>query len=202
MAATNALLAFGGMTSAGGDGAEECFFERAPDRAVAGAIDDPEFYDLVLEQPQGPTCASLGRLGTGQGNQLGLLLAVENPSNGWHRARLAAQHRLEAVLHQLLARSVNHGWAGLQSFDDPVVAPAFATFRDISLQQNPRLQYQSRRALSFPDQRFKPFAFLAAQPHHILLYQNLLRSHDCLPRQSQATISELLNPFKLVEAGD
>src|SRR5260370_6799552 len=31
---------------------------------------------------QGPACASLGRLGTGQGNQLGLLLAVKNPSNG------------------------------------------------------------------------------------------------------------------------
>src|SRR6266567_4786735 len=42
------------MTSAGGDGAEECFFERAPDRAVAGTIDNAEFYDLVLQQPQGP----------------------------------------------------------------------------------------------------------------------------------------------------
>src|SRR6516225_6644802 len=39
---TNALLAFGGMTSTGGDGAEECFFERAPDRAVAGMIDNAE----------------------------------------------------------------------------------------------------------------------------------------------------------------
>jgi hypothetical protein len=42
------------------------------------------------------------------------------------RAPLAAQHRLEGVLYQLLARSVNHGWACLQSFDDPVVAPPFA----------------------------------------------------------------------------
>src|SRR5262249_35240358 len=76
--------------SAGGDGAEECFFERAPDRAVAGTIDNAEFYDLVLQQPQGPACASFGRLGTGQGNQLGLLLAVKNPSNGRHRARLGS----------------------------------------------------------------------------------------------------------------
>src|SRR5262249_26025428 len=167
--------------------AEECFFERAPDRAVAGTIDNAEFYDPVLQQPQGPACASLGRLGTGQGNQLGLLLAVKNPSNGRHRARLAAQHGLEAFFHQLFAHLVNHGWAGFQSFDDPVVAPPFASFRDISLQQDPRLQYPARRALSFPNQRFKPFAFLAAQPHNILLYRNLLRSHDCLPRQSLAT---------------
>src|SRR5438876_4107080 len=140
------------------------FFERAPDRAVAGTIDNAEFYDLVLQQPQGPACASFGRLGTGQGNQLGLLLAVKNPSNGRHRARLAAQHRLEAFFHQLFAHPVNHGWAGFQSFDDPVVAPSFASFRDIGLQQDPRLQYPARRALSFPNQRFKPFAFLAAQP--------------------------------------
>src|SRR6266566_4301142 len=137
--------------------------QRAPDRAVAGTIDNAEFYDLVLQQPQGPACASLGRLGTGQGNQLGLLLAVKNPSNGRHRARLAAQHGLEAFFHQLFAHPVNHGWAGFQSFDDPVVA------------------------LPFPNQGFKPFAFLAAQPHNILLYRNLLRSHDCLPRQSLAT---------------
>src|SRR5262249_32384213 len=116
--------------SAGGDGAEECFFERAPDRAVAGTIDNAEFYDLVLQQPQGPACSSLGRLGTGQGNQLGLLLAVKNPSNARHRARLAAQHGLEAFFHQLFAHPINHGWAGFQSFDDPVVAPPFASFRD------------------------------------------------------------------------
>src|SRR5256712_7536991 len=113
------------------------FFARAPDRAVAGTIDNAEFYDLVLQQPQGPACASLGRLGTGQGNQLGLLLAVKNSSNGRHRARLAAQHGLEAFFHQLFAHPVNHGWAGFQSFDDPVVAPPFASFRDIGLQQDP-----------------------------------------------------------------
>ena len=64
------------------------------------------------------------------------------------------------------------------------------------------LQYPSGRALSFPDQPFKPFAFLAAQPHgsqqrlwvsddlcchNILLYRNLLRSHDYPLRQSLAT---------------
>src|SRR5437660_4349820 len=118
-------------------------------------------------------------------------LASFSPSkiraNGRHRARLAAQHRLEAFFHQLFAYPVNHGWAGFQSFDDPVVAPSFASFRDIGLQQDPRFQYPARRALSFPNQRFKPFAFFAAQPHNILLYRNLLRSHDCLPRQSLAT---------------
>jgi hypothetical protein len=40
------------------DGAGHTFFERAPDRGVAGAIDDAEFHDLVLQQPQGPARAS------------------------------------------------------------------------------------------------------------------------------------------------
>src|SRR5271155_4267714 len=63
-------------------------------------------------------------------------------------ARLAAQHSLEAFFHQLLARPVNHGRTGLQSLDDPAVAPPFAGFRDIGLQQDPRLQYPPRWALS------------------------------------------------------
>src|SRR2546427_4137245 len=63
----------------------------------------------------------------------------------------------------------------------PLPASETSAFKD------PRLQYPARRALTFPNQRFKPFAFLAAQPHNILLYRNLLRSHDCLPRQSLAT---------------
>src|SRR6516164_1326656 len=58
---TNALLAFGGMTSTGGDGAEECFFERAPDRAVAGTIDNAEFYDLVLQPSKMGGIAGIAR---------------------------------------------------------------------------------------------------------------------------------------------
>src|SRR5262249_29173756 len=33
-------------------GLKSVFFERAPDRAVAGTIDNAEFYHLVLQQPQ------------------------------------------------------------------------------------------------------------------------------------------------------
>jgi hypothetical protein len=177
------------------------FFERPPDRRVAGTLDDVEFHDLVLQQPQGPARASLGRFGTSQGNQLGFLLAVENPRNRRRRPLLAAQHRLKAFLHQLPAHPVNHRCAGLQRLDDPAVTPAFTRFRDIGLQQNPRLQQALRRVLSFPQQRCKPLAFLATQPHNISLYRNLLRSHDRLHRP-RCDKSESQNPFKLVEAGD
>ena len=68
------------------------------------------------------------------------------------------------------------GGVGFQSFDDPVVAPPFASFRDIGLQQDPRLQYPARRALSFPNQRFKPFAFLADIRGWINYYSHFYKS--------------------------
>ena len=52
---------------------------------------------------------------------------------------LRAQHRREPVLHPLLAHPVDHGNAGLQSLDDPAVAPPFAVFRNVGLQQDARL---------------------------------------------------------------
>src|SRR5882762_2354758 len=142
-----------------------------------------EFHNLFLQQPQGPPCTSLGRFGTSQGNQFGFLLAVKNPRNRRRRSLLAAQYRLEAFLHQLLAHPVNHGCAGLQRLDDPAITPPFTGLRDIGLQQYPRLQQALCRALSFPQQRFESLAFLATQPHNIFLYRNLLRSHDRLRRR-------------------
>jgi hypothetical protein len=76
MAATKALLAFGGITHCCFRCGLRMFFESPPDRAVAGAIDDVQFHDLVLRQPQCPACAALGGFGTSQGDQLGFLLAI------------------------------------------------------------------------------------------------------------------------------
>ena len=148
------------------------FFEGPPDCAVAGAIDEVQLHDLVFQQSQCPACAALGRFGTSQGNQLGFLLAIENSGNGRRRSWLATQHSLEAFFHQLFADPVNHGCAGLQGLDDLVVAPSFAGFRGVRLQQNPRLHQPLRRAASFPGQCRKLLTFLAAQPHNIFLYDN------------------------------
>jgi hypothetical protein len=49
------------------------------------------------------------------------------------------------------------------------------------LQQYPRLQQSLRWAFSLPDQRFELLALIRAQPDHIPLYRNLLRSHECPP---------------------
>src|SRR5437667_12768025 len=143
--------------------------------AIGSVVLTSELHHLVL-QPQGPARPAFGRLGTSQGDQFGFLLAIENPRNRRRRSLLAAQHRLEAFLHQLLAHPVNHRWARLQSLDDPAVAPTFTGARNIGLQQYPRLQEPLCRAPSFPDQRLTLLPFIRTQPHHISLYPNRLRS--------------------------
>src|SRR5882762_6990563 len=93
--------------------------------------------------------------------------------------------------------------AGLQRLDNPVVTPAFTGFRYIGLQQYPRLQQPLRCALAFAYQGFELLAFLTAQPHNILLYRKVLRSHDCL-RRIRCDQSESQNscPCKLIEANE
>ena len=67
-------------------------------------------------------------------------------------------------------------------------------------------QFQSKRAqwlgLLAEGETLAP-EFLAAQPHDILLYRNLLGTHDCL-RRPRCDGIESQNPsqFKLIEAGD
>jgi hypothetical protein len=118
----------------------------------------PSSTTLLSSRRKRPAGAPLRRLGARQGDQLGFLLAVENRSNGRCHAPFAAQHRFEALFHQLLAYPVDHGRTGVQGLDDPAVASAFACLRDIGLQQNARLQQPLRRALSFADQRLQMLA--------------------------------------------
>jgi len=90
-----------------------------------------------------------------------------------------------------------------KALDDPAVTPTCTGFRDIGLQQYSRLQQPLRRACAFPYQRIKLFAFLAAQPNNILLYRNLLGSHDRLRRpRCDGIESQNHHHFKLIEAGD
>jgi hypothetical protein len=91
----------------------------------------------------------LGGLEQSQGNQFGLFLAVKNPGNRRRCSLLAAQHRLEAFLRQLLPHPVNHGNAGVQSLDNPTIAPAFTGFRHTSAFNNIRA-FSIRCAGLFP----------------------------------------------------
>jgi hypothetical protein len=67
---------------------------------------------------------------------------------------------------------------------DALVAKALMirlSLRDIRLQQYPRFQQPSGRALSLPNQRLEPFAFLAAQPR-TYFFTEISFTADCLCR--------------------
>src|SRR6476620_6119801 len=197
MAATNAVLAFGGMTQHCRRWGWRTFF-LASFRSLSRWHD----RQSSVPRPFSPTAAgSSARVTWAAWNKpaqsVWLPSSIKNPSNPRCRLLLATQHSLEAFLRQLLSHPVNHGNAGVQSLDDPAVTPTCTGFRGIGLQQYSRLQQPLRRALAFPYQRFKLFALLAAQPNNILLYRNLLGSHDCLHRPRCNEIeSQNPSPFK------
>jgi hypothetical protein len=109
---------------------------------------------------------------------------------------LAAQHGLEAFLHQLLPDPLNHGRAGLQRLDDPVVTPAFDGFGNVHLQQYTRLQQSLRRALAFS---YQPWEVLASPLSRTTYFfteislQAMIVSVACVATESQHKILILAN---------
>jgi len=158
MAATNALLAFGGMTQHCRRWGWRMFFLSV--RPIVESLARSTIWSSTTffsNSRRVQRARPLGGLEQAQRNQLSFFLAVENPRNRRCRPLLAVQHRLKAFFHQLLPDPVNHGCAGLQRLDDPVVTPAFTGFGNVSLQQYPRLQQALGCALAFSYQRFKLF---------------------------------------------
>src|SRR6202140_5093249 len=113
MAATKAPFASGGMTHCFLRWGLSVFFLKRARSSVTGAVDDVEFHNLVLQQPQAPACASLRRFGAGQCNQFSFLLTIKNRGYRRLRALLTAQNRLKALFHQLLARPIYRRGAGI-----------------------------------------------------------------------------------------
>jgi hypothetical protein len=72
---------------------ENVFLNARPIAESLARSTNAEFHDLVLQQPQGPACASLGRFGAGQGDQLGFLLTIENSRYRWRREARAPDRK-------------------------------------------------------------------------------------------------------------
>src|SRR5580704_10446229 len=82
MLATKAALASGGITHCCLRCGLRKFFQRPPDRVVAGALDNVQFDDLLLEQAQAPTGETLRGRRECQCDQLCFRRAVENAWTG------------------------------------------------------------------------------------------------------------------------
>ena len=119
----------------------------------------PNRGDRIINGGRLEATRAVGRFGTRQGDQLGFLLAVKDRRHRRCRALLAAQHRLKALFHPLLAHPVDHRNTGIQSIDDLAVAPPLAGRRNICFQQDASFQEPPRRTFSFPYQAFQPLVF-------------------------------------------
>src|SRR5580693_4421253 len=147
MLATKAALASGGITHCCLRCGLRMFFLRSPDRVVAGALDNVQFDDLVLEQAQAPTGETLRGRRECQCDQLCFRRAVENAWTGRIGIVFTGQHCLEPFLDQLAPGPLDIGDAGVQRRGNPAVAPTFARIRHVRLQENARLRQQLRRTL-------------------------------------------------------
>ena len=124
MLAANAALASGGMTHCFCRcGLSSVFFSVATDRVIAGALDDVQFHDSLLQQLQRPPLATLRRCGTGQGDQFRLRGPVKDARSGRGWRMLADQHGLEPFFHQLLASSGHRVGAGIEGRCNLAVTP-------------------------------------------------------------------------------
>src|SRR5215207_2961969 len=113
MRQTNSALASGGCTTSSQATASTRFFECLPHRLGRDLRDLAQFHQGVGQQPQGPPLAARWRLATGQGDQVGLLVAVELPGavlvpGAW------GQSRRESLLDEALADARDGGQADIQ----------------------------------------------------------------------------------------
>src|SRR4051812_15948097 len=87
------------------------------------------------QQSQAPACEARWGLATGQGNQMGLLLAIElalvTPLAG-----AAAQRGLEAFLDETLTETVDRDQADIQGVADLLIGPGRPIRGSIGLQQD------------------------------------------------------------------
>ena len=79
------------------------------------------------------------------------------------------QNGIEAFFDQALARPRHRRGTGVQSLDDPAVAPPLASVGYIRLEQDPSLQQLGGGMFALLDQGFKRRAFLRAQSDDVLL---------------------------------
>jgi hypothetical protein len=92
-------------------------------------------------------------------------------------ALLAAQRRLKAFLHEVLADPSHHGQVGVERLDDPAVTPALAMAASIGLEQDPGFQDPLGWAFSFVGQPLQMIAFCFTQFDDVFLYRDVLGGH-------------------------
>src|SRR3954470_22613258 len=117
-----------------------------------------EFDQSVRQETERPAASPRWRASTGQGDEVGLLVAIEHS----HPARdgTANEGAIKTPFDEGAADPVDSDRSEVQSVADLLVGPRRAEAAAIGLQQDTRPGQLARRRLAFGDERFQLAAFL------------------------------------------
>lgn len=133
-------------------------------------LDDLKRHHPLGQKFQRPACTTL-RLGTtGDGDQLGLLLAIEHPFDTGTNLLLALQCRVQPFFDEPLAERLDRSHRYPERRGDLRVLQLRPHLRFIRRQQDVRMTNPVGAGLPRPDELFQPLTLIGLQPNHISLH--------------------------------
>jgi hypothetical protein len=159
------------------------FFERLPHGLRTDAISVFQFDHFLGQQANGPTPSSGGRLATGQGDQVSLLVAIDLAA-AMPRLGTARENSLQALLNEGLANAIDRSQADSKGRAELLIGPG-RTSGGINLEQNPGAGDLAGCRFALAHQGLQALPFLLGQFHHILLVHR-----GCLPPGNQRNYSQ------------
>jgi hypothetical protein len=139
-------------------------------------FDMAEFDQSIRQEPECPTAPTRWRASAGQGDEVGLLVAIEQPRTA--RYGTANEDAIETPFDERATDPMDCNRSEVQSGADLLVRPRRAKGTAIRFEQDARPGQLARRRLAFGDERFQLAAFLDRQTHDEFLV------HDRTPSQN------------------
>src|SRR6516165_10291496 len=147
---------------------------------------DLAFHNFVGKQSKCPAGVAGRRLRAGQGNQLGLTLAIEDRLNRRRLAFLACKYRIQPFVDEFRTYPRYHRNVGIERLAYFFIRPACPLLGLIRFQQDTRLQNDLRRGPTLGNLCLQALALLTAQ-----LYNESLVRHDHCPLSVRPDINPL-----------
>ena len=139
-------------------------------------VDLAEFDESVCQETERPAAPTRRRASTRQGDQVGLLLAVEHPRAA--RQGTTDEGTVETAFDEVASDPVDGDRREIQSAADLLVGPSRASVAAIGLRQDARPGQFAGRRLALGDHGLQLFALLDREAHNESLVHNRTPSQD------------------------
>jgi hypothetical protein len=139
-------------------------------------FDMAEFDQSIRQEPECPAAPTRRRASAGQGDEVGLLVAIEPSRTA--RYATANEDAIETPIDERATDPMDGNRSEVQSVADLLVGPRRAKGTAIGLEQDACPGQLACRRLAFGDERFQPAAFLDSQTHDEFLVHDRTPSQD------------------------